>query len=402
MKGIGPYEFTVKVLDRSYAIDIGGVLYSGYLTEADAMTAASTLISQRNATYDNHPAVLFLKGAIPSESSSEATARSFGFVQSNLGAQSNFKYAVDTLSRTWLPAKGAISAEASVEDSAEYITDGSKTPPPTVTLTELKTRIMEIDSKLQDGKGNEDYEKCVYNNLVRERHYRAYPESRVRKIELSIGSGLAAESVSLKKEMGDPFHDASAYHEDYHQFWYSGPDDAYFTTVIHDEDSVASNGYLWIHTISRPLPMGHYSANIHIWSAFDAICMPKPSDGTKDESYSNWTITVTAPAGTLHEAFFDPVEGGEDQVSPAGFSVGGTDTEITGLEWAEGKVVLSLYPIVSPDGYTLDFIELDGSVSLSLRVEDATIDGATGTYSWPVADQPWANGDKLMLRIRED
>ena len=65
-------------------------------------------------------------------------------------------------------------------------------------------------------------------------------------------------------------------------------------------------------------------------------------------------------------------------------------------------MVLSLDPYASLDGYTLDFIALDGSVSLSLRVEDATIDSVTGTYSWPVADQPWANGDKLMLRIRED
>ena len=49
----------------------------------------------------------------------------------------------------------------------------------------------------------------------------------------------------------------------------------------------------------------------------------------------------------------------------------------------------------------MDFIALDGSVSLSLSVADATMDAANDTLSWPVASQPWRSGDKLMVRIRE-
>ena len=51
-------------------------------------------------------------------------------------------------------------------------------------------------------------------------------------------------------------------------------------------------------------------------------------------------------------------------------------------------------------GHTLHFIALDGSVPLSLKVADATVDAANDTLSWTVASQPWNDGDKLMLRIR--
>jgi hypothetical protein len=39
-------------------------------------------------------------------------------------------------------------------------------------------------------------------------------------------------------------------------------------------------------------------------------------------------------------------------------------------------------------------------VPLSLKVADATVDSANDTLSWSVASQPWADGDKLMVRIR--
>ena len=47
----------------------------------------------------------------------------------------------------------------------------------------------------------------------------------------------------------------------------------------------------------------------------------------------------------------------------------------------------------------LDFIALDGSVSLSLDVDDATVDAANNTLPWSLSDQPWHPSDKLMLRI---
>ena len=60
---------------------------------------------------------------------------------------------------------------------------------------------------------------------------------------------------------------------------------------------------------------------------------------------------------------------------------------------------------VNPDnaftGHILDFVELDGTVSLSLDDVDAVVDRVNDTLSWTVAEQPWKDGDQLMVRVRE-
>ncbi len=99
------------------------------------------------------------------------------------------------------------------------------------------------------------------------------------------------------------------------------------------------------------------------------------------------TITVIASPGTLAESFFDPYADGE--------AVGDTTT-IGTIRWESGKISAKLTQDVT--GHVLDFIALDGSVSLSLCVADASRD--SDALTWAVATQPWSAGDKLMLRIR--
>ena len=391
LKGTGPAEFTVEVLDDSLGIHTHGDLYEGYLTEAEARTAAEELVSQRNTTWDNRPAIIFLEGPLTSASPSAQSGQVYGFTLSNQGAQTNFEYSVDTLSRTWLPAKNAVSSEASVASTTEYITDGTTNPPPVTTISALKTRIGDIDVLLNAGDGSEDYNRCVYDSLVSERYFR---DTIPVTIEYNIASGMPSESaISQAMEVYDP---------KYNLFFVSGTNADYFAIVVRDSDSDASNGYYFDYVTTRPLPKGEYSVNFHERMYYDAICDFNPMK----YNYIGSTITVTALEGTLHEAFFDPVESVEDEVSPASFSVGGTDTEITGLDWADGNVTLSLDPVVSLDGYTLDFIELDGMASLNLRgsdvVERSRAGDGSGTLKWAVADEPWEDGDKLMLRIRED
>ena len=127
-----------------------------------------------------------------------------------------------------------------------------------------------------------------------------------------------------------------------------------------------------------------------------------------------WTVTVTAPEGTLHEAFFDPVTVGtavtadsaNGVLKPASFTdANGASATIQRIAWEagtgeSGTVKLKLSPHNGIAGHTLHFIALDGSVPLSLKVADATVDSANDTLSWTVSSQPWQSGDKLMLRIR--
>ena len=73
-------------------------------------------------------------------------------------------------------------------------------------------------------------------------------------------------------------------------------------------------------------------------------------------------------------------------------------TEATSLAIGceSGEVEATLNQDVT--GHVLDFIALDGSVSLSLAAANAT--STSGTLSWAVPSQPWEGGDQLMVRIR--
>ena len=121
-------------------------------------------------------------------------------------------------------------------------------------------------------------------------------------------------------------------------------------------------------------------------------------------------VTVTAPPGTVHEAFFDPAtttagvgylattSTSTGVLEPAGLSVRGRAITITGLTWRDGRVVLTLDRFGSwLDGFS--FIEPDGTVGLRLAEVDATKDWTARTLTWEVSEQPWESGDELMMRM---
>ena len=153
---------------------------------------------------------------------------------------------------------------------------------------------------------------------------------------------------------------------------------------------------------ARPLPAGTYTTDYNHRDAHFVPC----------EGYTyryDWTITVESPEGTLHEAFFDPVtdgtavaaDGTNGVLKSATFTDGdGASATIERIAWESGTVKLEVSPHTSLSGHVLDFIELDGTVSLSLNADQATVDAANDTLSWSVGSQPWDDGDELMLRVR--
>ena len=374
-----------------------------YLTEAEARQVADSSVAQRNTTWDGRQAVLFLQTLAPpytpgssgSGAAGQTPAPSFAFTLSNY-EQSEWAYSIDTLSRAWLPANnaGSASGQPEVSGTATFITDGSQSPPPSVSLAKLRSRIAEINAMLRAGEGIEGYEDCIYHKLTRERHFRNDPY-----IPLVYGIALTSGSAAGIEIYRDTYFDSK-----YLAFWLSGPDAELFQTSVIDDDTSAQNGYDHTITTVRPLTARAYRVFYHQqhWRYFP--CNFKP-----DDAYDDWTVTVTAPPGTLHEAFFDPGEAGAEVgfpgasgvLKPAGFSVGNTATEITGLSWQTGSVSLTLSKYVSLDGYSLDFYGLDGKMMLSLDGNDAAADAAAGTLTWRAASQPWQDGDMLMLRIRQ-
>ena len=153
---------------------------------------------------------------------------------------------------------------------------------------------------------------------------------------------------------------------------------------------------------ARPLPAAEYGFH-YISQHYTRIpCNFKP-----DDTYSDWTVTVTAPSGTVHEAFFDPVaigsgvgaDASNGVLDPKAFTVAQVSTALQSLKWQDGSATLTLSAPASLSGHFLDFIALDGMVALSLDGGAAAVSG--GTLTWSVAAQPWQADDKLMLRIRQ-
>ena len=396
LKGTGPTEVIVVVRgDHTY------------LTEAEAQQAAVASVSRRNTTWDGREGVLFLNTLQPpyaptgaSNSGASGAARgapseAFAFTLSNY-LQSAWEYDIGTLSRAWLPARDAGGAEGRSSDAAAqaFITDGATSPPPVISLADLRSAIAEMAATLAAGEGIEGYEECIRRKISRERHRRAVPWTPSR-YEATLASGSAA-GTELYRDT-NPYRDPK-----YDRYWLSGPDMGIFQASIIDDDSSPENGYDDTLTTARPLPAGGYRV-FYNWQRYTEF----PCNFAPDDAYLDWTVTVTAPAGTLHEAFFDPAaigtvvgaDGTNGALEPAGFTAGGTATTIQTLKWQGGVVTMELNPTASLSGHALDVIALDGSVALSLDGGAATASG--GTLTWNVASQPWQAGDQLMLRIRE-
>ena len=404
LKGTGPTEFVVEVPIAEF----------GATSRAEALELAQDSIALRNTEYDSRPGILFLEGPLASASTSTSgstTSRSpanspsssttYSFVPRILRTAS-WEYSIDTIDKVWAPAKNTASSPGDSSSGArsgsntnpEYIIDGKTDPPTTITLTALESRISEITAEISQGADIAGYEDCIGGKYSRENAYQDHVPS-VRPFTVSSGADPATQVL-------DGFEVVLVF-SSYINFFEEGRDAEYFTSTIIDDDDDPSR-YNFTYGPNRPLPRGLYKVESNRQMPYQIPCDYRREPFYKDE------VTVVAPAGTLHEAFFDPVTVGtavkadssNGVLKPTSFTVSGTATEITSLEWSNNQVVLSLNLHVSLGNHVLSFIELDGSVSLSLSASDATVDSSAGTYSWPVESQPWEEGDMLMLRIREE
>ena len=402
LKGSGPSEVLVVVRDDHT-----------FVTEADALDWAQEQLLERKTTWDDREGVFFLRTAEPYQSggasgdSQRSTAQSspvpaLELTLSNPVFQTPWDYSIDTLSRAWLPSRAAgSSATRSSESSSTarqaqvFITDSSQPPPPVVSLSDLRSKIAELETTLASGAGIEGFRECIWGKIYYERTYRAGPAWTPPEFEATLASGSAIGAEVHRRNIPNYRRGPQ-----YHRFWLSGPHVDLFQSGVEDDDPVPDNGYDHTLVLARPLPAGEYHVNDHMQHHDDFPCNFVP------DTYSKWTVTVTAPAGTVHEAFFDPVaigaavgaDSSNGVLKPAAFTVGGASATITSLKWESG-VVRMLNPSASLAGHAIDFIALDGSVSLTLSFDNAT-QGGGGALTWSVADQPWQAGDLLMLRIR--
>ena len=421
-KYIGLLEFSFSVqeyLKGSGADNIVAVWESSPIfdTQQEAEAALPAIAAARDPQWDDREAIVFLQNSQTYLTSTQEADRYYLTWQHEIDSDDKYSLA-SRHNKLWLPAAAMGEAPQATGDQQRFLTD---VPPPegtapTTTLAEIKTRIAAVTTKLAAGDGSEEYTECVRLAYQYEGDDRYSIQTGggglfSRTLDHELGSGLAVSSVVYEES---PVFGSLP--DNKGRTWLDGGDADLFGVEFGDAvpydfsgDGTNDSIYFARRVVStRPLPLGAYRFHFNdVWALFD------PCDGYTIRY--EWTVTVNAPAGTLHEAFFDPVTDGSavaaDSVNgvlkPATFTdANGASATLERIAWEpgtgeSGAVKLKVNPHTGLTDHAVDLIALDGSVALSLKIADATVDAANRTLSWTVASQPWEDGDELMLRVRK-
>ena len=388
LKGSGPNEMLLVVQDDER-----------HCWRPDAHDFAEWNAEIRNTSWDGRQAIIFLENLHGPKSNGPMT-----FTYSSLHV-SRLRYTLDRLNRSWLPdADTYSSAEKVATDDMAFMTGGSEPWPPLITLGELKAAIAEWDATMKAGEDIEGYDLCIHYKLSAERIARSDKLAGRTPVPVqyqrTLGSGSATGVEAHRKStVGD---------EGYYHYWLSGSSATYFRMGIDDLDSSPQNGWHYVLATARPLPSGVFTVRINDQHPEEIPCNFRPAN-----AYEVVTVTITAPAGVLHEAFFDPIyatstgeykaDASHGVLDPPSYRAEGASasTTIHAISWKARQVTVTASPGALPANHYLDFIALDGSVALRLDVDDAASGSSGGNrvLTWRVCEQPWRTGDKLMLRI---
>ena len=377
-----------------------------YTTKSAAQAAADERVTYRITTWDDRKAILFLGNVKqPYTSSSLAASQSENtnrFVLLNFD-RSSWDYSVEESSRAWLPAQDSSSNSGTGGASAattRFITGVDVSPPQTIAKSELKSSIATMTQRLSQGKNVPGYEECISGQIAQERHRRAVPWSPY-EITTTLASGAAAGAEVYRWTV--QALDAPVYLLP----WLSGDASDHFRFLVVDGDTSPITGYSMTAETIRPLPPGAYQFRYNLQHPSDVPCNFKPLD-----SYDLVTVTVTAPSGTLHEAFFDPVaigttigaDGTNGVLKPNTFTASdSTTTTLRSIDYSGSNVRMLFSQTTGLSGKEVQFIMVDGTVGLTVPFSSAMVEtvASQGTrYSWKTCSAPWAAGEKVMIRIR--
>ena len=408
-----------EYLKGSGASSIVAVWVDGWLyeTREDGERWEARKQAERDDQWDDREAVIFLyDGGSGFGASIDGQLQLADHFLLALGHQyrADDRYSLhSTRNKVWLPAADSTGATG---DGQEFLLDVPPTAgtAPTITLGDLKTRIAAVAGEFDGGDGSDAYETCVEEKYEIEQVIRYFREEEDTDAynkspqDSGLPSGQPANTELHQRQNAGIYPDQKA------KTWLEGRDAALFTVAqgeptavdVNEDGSFTAESdaieFTETFATARPLPAGEYEIiRKEVWARY-LLC-----NYVLD---NEWTITVTAPEGTLHEAFFDPVTDGtavaadsaNGVLKPASFTdTDGASATIERIAWEpSGTVKLKVSPHSGLAGHVVDFIELDGTVSLSLKVDDAMVDAANDTLSWSVASQPWDDGDELMVRVR--
>ena len=393
-------------------------------TESAATGRLAELLAGRPTWADDREAVLFLNKNPKVPSTVNQSDRYLaGYVEHRPGEDG---YTVASRHvRAWLPdaeAPGAsggattqraatvqrflLAEPRSTSTASRSASGGTSTQPdpPTITLGALKSKAIAIVAEIVAGDGSEAYEKCVKAKYYVDRRSRTrVSESGRFEPAYEMGSGLATGYVlhSDYRAFGLPPDITGRY-------WTEGPDGDLFTVETYDPRPIRAyvppsappdHTQYGRRTVTvRPLPAGEYRYRSLGIPASRLICNLM-GDFERQNIGAHATVTVTAPSGVTHEAFFDPADlsPGVGANSSSGVLKPSTfgSNSLERIEWASGTLKVNLTG--SHAGQHLDFLDQDGELVESVAVDDAVSSG--GLLTWSVPAQPWESDDKLMARL---
>ena len=318
---------------------------------------------------------------------------------------------VESGTSAWLPAStpgGATGASDSAETS--YLTDyastsvsGASGQSAPLSLAGMREMIREIDGLLAKGDGSFDYEECIARMYLWEANEAAGYIAPFHSANVELESGLPAGSLVD----GEAW--VSGGWDGYGKYWSTGRDKDLFLYEAQDPDNDPLNGYYQNVPTTRPIPEGEYRVFLNLQPLSWQPCNFYPNEAHERLEY---VITVTAPAGVLHEAFFDPGDNGGQTVGFDGDNdvgvlkpalIEGRSASIDNLAWEHGQIQMKTSSSIKLSDHVMDFIDLQGEAFLTLSFDDAASESRPGLERrfWDMQDAPWKSGDLLMIRIRE-
>ena len=400
------------ILDQGQRLTFRAIEYLKGTGTGEFEVIAGTLV--RDKQWDNRPAILLVwDGAEFAEHGNLEPGAKSRFTTGNVILRYKGSVAegisFNQNNPTWFPQSTMPvgQARAGMEPSFFVVeSSGASSPTRSMGNAQSTMTLSKVKQILawQDGAGRaEEYSSCVLGRLAHEKYYSDWEAYHGRTFTREIDESTMSSSSAAGYEI-NAFEGPSS-ERLYIRTQLTGDDTDLFETRIADDDASSLTGYDIQLVTARPLAKGNYRFEEQTQLGDYQAC-----DYWPPYHIFMWSVEVTAPTGTLHEAFFDPVAlsgggvgatGSSGMIDPDEFTVGSDDVEIDGLEWRSGSVVLELDDYVSLSGQALDFIELDGSIDTSLDIADATVNQTAATWTWSVASQPWQDGDLLMLRVRD-
>ena len=407
------------------------VLLSKFNTQREAEDAAPGITAKRDTTWDDRDAVFFLRNEDPNLIfSTSVLGNDEYFLTTGGNIEGEDRYSLSSrFDRRWLPSAGTTATG----DNQEFLLAVPNPTLQTVTLGELKRRVTSVNAELNGGDGSKAYKDCIRGKYSYERHLGSERSKGRGNWYVPRPQGVFVSGQSAGTELYEYDEGWAQPADKKARLWLDGQDTALFGVKLGDlrtgpdrDRDGQSDGFVFDQRVvsARPIPEGSYRFNNHFIPWGFLAC--------------GYTLThevavnVTAPAGVLHELFFDPVTAAQGQSGPAKVAAdasngvlepasftdangasatiqsvsyeppsGGSGQSGADSESGTGTVAMKLTTHTGLANHALDFIALDGSVSLSLVADDATVDDANNTLSWTVTEQPWHGGDKLMLRIRK-